>query len=488
VHRHAGLYCSDDALKRRRAQNARNAGVLEHTLAVNELGQDYKLADLAAKGTANKAIRRAELMTRIAGFELIAKSMGHAAMMLTVTCPSRMHARKTVDGKPVENPKYDGTTPREAQAYLAKQWARMRAAAARRMVSWYGFRIAEPQQDGTPHWHTLLFFSEQSAQQIRGLADEFFLQNDNPGEPGAHRHRVDVELIDWAKGSAVAYIAKYISKNIDGYAVGDDLYGEPAIESSARVEAWAATWGIRQFQQVGGAPVGVWRELRRVNPEELPQDTPQGLLDCLSAMNLAAVEPGIQSAAWKRYTLMQGGPYVRRADLAVKVKREAVEGELNSYGEPMPPKPVGIMGLGHLVNRSLHALNVLRGHEPAKRLVSAQLDSERVAWRVVTGQSIEAVRAELELARAMDLIARSAGYSKAGSEAARPWTRVNNCTQPPRSTDCGARILAGRRLFDGSYMPEMVDLLAPLEVHRPKTGRMRWSSRDAGETNGENHG
>ena len=67
------IYCSNETLFRRQQQNARNAAALEATIARNELGQEFTLAELAAKGPGNKAIRRAELMTRISGFERIAR-------------------------------------------------------------------------------------------------------------------------------------------------------------------------------------------------------------------------------------------------------------------------------------------------------------------------------------------------------------------------------------------------------------------------------
>lgn len=98
-------------------------------IAVNELGQEYTLQQLAYLSVSNPKIRRAELMTRIAGFDAVAQSLGHAPMFYTITCPSRMHARLSVSGE--ENPKYDQTTSREAQAYLSKIWSQIRAKFAR---------------------------------------------------------------------------------------------------------------------------------------------------------------------------------------------------------------------------------------------------------------------------------------------------------------------------------------------------------------------
>ena len=58
--------------------------------------------------------------------------------------------------------------------------------------------------------------------------------------------------------------------------MGDDLEGKPAIETAVRVEAWSTRWSIRQFQQVGGPPVSVWRELRRI--KDVPSTAPADIM------------------------------------------------------------------------------------------------------------------------------------------------------------------------------------------------------------------
>lgn len=412
VNRKLDIYVSAESLRRRTQQNARNLETLENTTATNEHGQQYTLAELAATGPANKAIRRAELMTRISGFERVALDMGHDGLFFTVTCPSRMHKWATArkGGGVFENPSYDGTTPGEAQKYLAKVWARIRAALARRSITLYGFRIAEPNHDGTPHWHLLVFHEPQHLETVRAAVLKQALK-DSPNERGAHAHRVDFKPIDRERGSAAGYIAKYVAKNIDGHRLESDLVGgvelvADGMDTARRVEAWAATWGIRQFQQVGGPPVGVWRELRRI--ETMPDNAPDFLKLAHNAVNKVAVIEGRENAsvAWDHYTRAQGGVFCGRR-YRVRLSKVEREGQ-NRYGEDMPDRVIGVEAQvreGYTPAHMRHMPPVAGGR--ATRLVQWVVESKRFTWSITSRRK-----------------------NQRNGAAVAPWTCVNNCTAP----------------------------------------------------------
>ncbi len=351
VHYQSDPYASDDAVRRRIAQNRRNAATLAAVTLENEEGQRYTLEQLAALGMANKALRRGEMMTRLRGCEVLADAAGFAGVMFTLTCPSRFHAVRQLGGrvKWIANKKHDPSlTPREAQLYLRKVWARIRAQLKREGVTFFGMRVAEPHHDSTPHWHGLVFSNNVdrfcSIMRRHGLKD-------SASERGAQERRVRFERIDRAKGSAVGYIAKYIAKNIDGAHVGEhktsegfvvqaDMWEDDEITPSQRVEAWAATWGIRQFQQFGGAPVGVWRELRRVKVEDLPTEEES---PAIRAAWAACQKTETHKADWAEYARAMGGVAGEARMIYVKRVAEMREGR---YGISRVKVPHGVAATG----------------------------------------------------------------------------------------------------------------------------------------------
>jgi hypothetical protein len=345
VHKHADIYASEPTVERRHQQRTRNRKILESILAVNELGQQYTLQELAELSVSNPVIRRGELMTRLAGFEQIANALGHDGYFVTITCPSRMHARDYETGE--EHRNYDGTTPKQAHQYLGKQWEKMRAAIQRGGWQVYGFRIAEPHHDATPHWHMMLFMEPDAYRYVIGRMWHYALEVDGT-EKGAAKHRFNVKKMDKAKGTATGYLAKYIAKNIDGFGVDYDLFGKDAKKGAQSVDAWASTWGIRQFQQIGGPSVSVWRELRRLS------GGPQNGESIERARFVADL------GDWAGYVQSQGGPILPREARPVQLAKTHSD-KPNSYGEPIGERIIGVSAGAVVVVSRVHEWSIQRG-------------------------------------------------------------------------------------------------------------------------------
>ena len=266
VSKRRAVYCGDVSLNRHRHNQLLSQQYMQNTYLQNEEGFSIPLSEIAEHNISNPVIRRHELMVRIRGFEEVAQYCQHVAVFVTLTTPSRMHATNATG---IPNSAYDGSSINDAQDYLNHVWQLCRAKLDREQIKPYGFRVVEPHHDGTPHWHLLLFMAPHQLQPFKDIISHYGLQ-DSPDEKGAKLYRVKFIDIDPQKGSAAGYIAKYISKNIDGFAVGTDTSGQASDLVAARINAWSKAAGIRQFQQIGGPSVTVWRELRRLKACDSP--------------------------------------------------------------------------------------------------------------------------------------------------------------------------------------------------------------------------
>jgi hypothetical protein len=334
---------------------------------------------------------------------------------------------------------------------MCSLWARFRSLAGRttrnKTEKWdfFGFRVAEPHHDGTPHWHLLLFVRPDQADDVtkalRGYAekeDHHELLNAKADVRfKAEKIKTGINPKTGKEYSAAGYIAKYIAKNIDGEHVDKDLYGKDAKASAKDIVAWSSRNGIRQFQQVGGPSVTVWRELRRLArlPEEewTPEEEPLRAF----IMQLDVIAQESASAAWKTYCEFydENGLSLQKVLKTVtetmeyldEITGEQFQNELtrpaiNAYGET-GEKIIGVIAevAGNAIEkvsrwRSWFRVNASKDEAFAVR---QRRKAEKAARDLIRA---EARQAERDAANAD-------GFDFKAAQP--PWTGVNNCTGQP---------------------------------------------------------
>ncbi len=308
---------------------------LESMAVMNEeTDEAFNLEDVVKRTTANPENRRIEMMVRSRGFEELAQDLGYTALFLTWTLPSKYHRNSA---------KWNGSSVKEGHKALMKKWAIGRAELAKLDIDYFGFRVAEPHKDATSHAHYFLFCAPEHKEQVIEILRERAISEDRDELGSDTTKRFDVKEADPKQGGATAYIAKYVSKNING----SHMPESDAEQWAYRARAWASTHRIRQFQQFGGEPVSLWRNLRRATPAQTSIDP-----------KLEELRQAADSSKWSLFCQLAASAQIEYED------------KQNKYGE-ITKKVIGFSWLGKLIETCSESYCLVKKKD-VKRLQEAR--------------------------------------------------------------------------------------------------------------------
>ncbi|MEB5749147.1 replication endonuclease [Leclercia adecarboxylata] len=387
VNKKASPYVSYEAVIHKREQRRKSLEFFKSHELVNADGDKLDMEDVVNASNSNPAHRRNEMMACVKGLELIAEMRSDCAVFYTITCPSRFHATLN-NGRP--NPKWTNETVRQSSDYLVETFAAFRKAMHKAGLRWYGVRVAEPHHDGTVHWHLLCFMRKKDRRAITALLRKFAIRKDREELGKNTGPRFKSELINPRKGTPTSYIAKYISKNIDGRGLAKEVSketGRSLRDSAEHVTAWASLHRVQQFRFFGIPGRQAYRELRLLAGQAgRSQGDKKAGAPVLDNARLDAVLAAADAGCFATYIMKQGGVLVPRKHHLVRTAYE-LNDEPSAYGD--------------------HGIRIYGIWSP---IIEGRICTHVIKWKMVR--------------KAVDVQEATADQG-----ACAPWTRGNNC--PP---------------------------------------------------------
>ncbi|EFM9905947.1 replication endonuclease [Escherichia coli] len=426
VNKKASPYVSYEAVIHKREQRRKSLEFFKSHELVNTDGDTLDMEDVVNASNSNPAHRRNEMMACVKGLELIAEMRSDCAVFYTITCPSRFHATLN-NGRP--NPKWTSETVRQSSDYLVETFAAFRKAMHKAGLRWYGVRVAEPHHDGTVHWHLLCFMRKKDRRAITALLRKFAIREDREELGKNTGPRFKSELINPRKGTPTSYIAKYISKNIDGRGLAKEVSketGRSLRDSAEHVTAWASLHRVQQFRFFGIPGRQAYRELRLLAGQAgRAQSDKKAGAPVLENARLDAVLAAADAGCFATYIMKQGGVLVPRKHHLVRTAYE-LNDEPSAYGD--------------------HGIRIYGIWSP---IVEGRICTHAIKWKMVR--------------KAVDVQEATADQG-----ACAPWTRGNNCPPVEILNQSGGELPETK---EPEALPDLHELSA--KERRELTARLR---------------
>ncbi|MEP8818575.1 replication endonuclease [Enterobacter hormaechei] len=431
VNKKASPYVSYEAVIHKREQRRKSLEFFQSHELVNAEGDTLDMEDVVNASSSNPAHRRNEMMACVKGLELIAEMRGDCAVFYTITCPSRFHATLN-NGRP--NPKWTSETVRQSSDYLVNTFAAFRKAMHKAGLRWYGVRVAEPHHDGTVHWHLLCFMRKKDRRTLTALLRKFAIRQDRDELGNNTGPRFKSELINPRKGTPTSYIAKYISKNIDGRGLAKEISketGKSLRDSAEHVSAWASLHRVQQFRFFGIPGRQAYRELRLLAGQAArAQGDKKAGAPVLENARLDAVLAAADAGCFATYIMKQGGVLVPRKHHLIRTAYE-LNDEPGTYGD--------------------HGIRIFGIWSP---IVEGRICTHAMKWKIVR--------------KALDVQEATADQ---GARA--PWTRGNNCPPVEKTYQTGGELPGSEEPaalpdYENMSKKELCELTARLRLVKPK--------------------
>ena len=238
--------------------------------------------------------------------------------------------------------------------------------------------------------------------------------------------RFKSKLIDPRKGTPASYIAKYVSKNIDGRGLGDTVSketGKSLRDSAEHVTAWASLHRVQQFRFFGIPGRQAYRELRLFASQATrAMKTSKPGAPVLMDPKLDAVLAAADVGCFATYIMKQGGVLVPRKNYLIHTAYEPTV-EPGTYGD----HGIRIYGI----------------------------------WSPITGKENKICTHVHTWKMVKKAPANPGAESAAQGDPVAPWTRGNNYPQPPKRG--GKRLLNNPQLLESQ---ELEEESGPLDINK----------------------